>query len=388
MRNHLLIVGIDPGTTVGYAILDMQGKLLLTCSGKELDLAKLLQNISAHGKPLLIGCDKHKIPGLVESFAAKFSAVIASPEHDLLVEGKKAMTSAFSFANHHEMDALASALFAWRKYQQLLEKIQHKLDGEKKELLCAPVTELVVKHGLSIKAAIAVLEQPEEPSAKNITRVIEQKQLRQEDFVQLYEEIVLLKHANAFLRSQQNESTAKLQKAVRMLEAMEEKLHVIPEQKAGRLLQQKEGRALFLQNELERTREQLKQLEQKLHSLPKAIAALQPVVVLTKLPTLGWSKSVEQVQEGDILLVDEPNIFSEYAIRTLQPKVQCVLCKKPVSKNVASELPFVCIDAAPLSLVELEQYAFVNQHALANALQKNESFKKIIFEYQKERVSQ
>lgn len=36
--SELLIVGIDPGTTVGYAILDIEGNLLILNSSKHLNL--------------------------------------------------------------------------------------------------------------------------------------------------------------------------------------------------------------------------------------------------------------------------------------------------------------------------------------------------------------
>ena len=40
-----LIVGIDPGTTVAYAILDLNGTVIKTLSKKELDLSSLITEI-------------------------------------------------------------------------------------------------------------------------------------------------------------------------------------------------------------------------------------------------------------------------------------------------------------------------------------------------------
>ena len=90
--NNLIIVGIDPGTTIGYAILDMSEtrsvsehaqehlvldmnkNLITTGSSKQLDLNSLLSTITLYGKVIAIGTDKKKTPSLIEKFAAKTGA--------------------------------------------------------------------------------------------------------------------------------------------------------------------------------------------------------------------------------------------------------------------------------------------------------------------------
>ncbi|MFW6450568.1 MAG: DUF460 domain-containing protein, partial [Nanoarchaeota archaeon] len=49
-----IIVGIDPGTTIGYACLSLDGMVLKTYSSKELDIASVIHNISKIGLPVIV----------------------------------------------------------------------------------------------------------------------------------------------------------------------------------------------------------------------------------------------------------------------------------------------------------------------------------------------
>ena len=86
----LLIVGIDPGTTIGYAVLDIEGNLIHLNSSKQLDLSLLISETINFGKAVLVGTDKAKVPGLVEAFAnvapAPTFAALTPPTIDTLVD--------------------------------------------------------------------------------------------------------------------------------------------------------------------------------------------------------------------------------------------------------------------------------------------------------------
>src|SRR3989338_6732880 len=119
----LLIVGIDPGTTTGYAVLDIEGNLICLKSSKQLDLNQLISQTISIGKVVLVGTDKAKAPNLVETFATKLGAKVIIPQEDLKVDEKRKSINKFSFDDEHQGDALASALFAYREMKSLLDKI-------------------------------------------------------------------------------------------------------------------------------------------------------------------------------------------------------------------------------------------------------------------------
>ncbi len=114
MEKPLLIVGIDPGTTVGYAMLDVEGRLLVTDSAKEISIGDLISKVIEKGKPILVGCDKKKTPQFVDKFKTKVGAKVVSPKEDMKYKEKRNMTKLFPFKNKHQMDAIASALYAWK----------------------------------------------------------------------------------------------------------------------------------------------------------------------------------------------------------------------------------------------------------------------------------
>ena len=91
--NKLLVVGIDPGTTTAYAVLDLNGNVVSLKSAKNLGINALLAEIIQLGKIVAIGTDKAKIPSLVEDFSAKTGARIIYPKEDLKGEEKKSIKS-------------------------------------------------------------------------------------------------------------------------------------------------------------------------------------------------------------------------------------------------------------------------------------------------------
>jgi len=111
----LLVVGVDPGTTTGYAILDIQGNLKKLKSSKRLNLSSLIFEIIREGKVLIVGTDVKYVPSFIKSFANKLGAKLISPEENLRIIEKKRLIGDLKVKNLHERDALAAALFAHKK---------------------------------------------------------------------------------------------------------------------------------------------------------------------------------------------------------------------------------------------------------------------------------
>ena len=184
----LLIVGIDPGITTAYAVLDIDLNLIGVRSSKQLDLNQLISNISGLGKVILVGTDKAKIPHLVEDFSAKFGANIANPKEDLGVEEKKSIAANFIVENEHQADALASALFAYKSIKSLLDKIDHFVEENKKQNIRNKIKELVILNKISIKSAVSLIENKDKEE-QIIEKVVVEKKLNQSDFLSLYDKL-------------------------------------------------------------------------------------------------------------------------------------------------------------------------------------------------------
>ncbi len=83
------IAGIDPGTTIGFALIRLDGSVADIGSFKQHTLAGMIKKLSSYGSIIAIGTDKANIPGFVSKLATKLGARAISPKADLLVSEKK-----------------------------------------------------------------------------------------------------------------------------------------------------------------------------------------------------------------------------------------------------------------------------------------------------------
>lgn len=150
-----LIAGIDPGTTVGYALLDLKGNIILVDSKRELSNDELVGMLHAKGTVLLAGTDKQKVPGFVQEAATKLGARAVSPPADLLQSEKRCFVSQHT-ADDHQHDALASAMFAYRQFVPLIKKIEKAVaDNVKYEQLLFS-GDLVMKRTANLSSIVPV----------------------------------------------------------------------------------------------------------------------------------------------------------------------------------------------------------------------------------------
>jgi uncharacterized protein len=150
-----LIVGLDPGTTSAYAVLDIDGDVIKVASERNAKLSDIIKDIISYGKPLLIGTDKEKVPSFVKKFAILTGANIVSPEEDLLLQDKRINIKT---KNEHENDALASAFFAYEQNKKLFDRINNKLKKKDKPELKNDVVNIVFSEKISIDKALKILE--------------------------------------------------------------------------------------------------------------------------------------------------------------------------------------------------------------------------------------
>ncbi|MEK6934709.1 MAG: DUF460 domain-containing protein, partial [Nanoarchaeota archaeon] len=151
-----IIVGLDPGSIVGYAFLDLYGNLIDVGSlrGK---LDDIVRKVSENGKAIIVGTDVNRVPKFIGKFSAKMNSKIISPNNDLLHIQKKRVTKEYlkfkniKLKNKHEMDALASAIFAFKAYKKLFNKIDNEIKNEE---ISNKVKELVLVRQIPIKNAL------------------------------------------------------------------------------------------------------------------------------------------------------------------------------------------------------------------------------------------
>jgi predicted RNase H-like nuclease (RuvC/YqgF family) len=165
-RRKFTIVGLDPGTTVGVAILSLDGDLLYLKSFRGIAPDEVVKLIAEYGKPAVIASDVTPMPGSVEKIRRSFNAVPASPGIEVSAEEKIALGKTFGYSNDHERDALTAALLTYRSYKNIFTRIEKKAP----ENADIELIKLHVIRGDSIEAAIekvrAASGAPEKPRAR------------------------------------------------------------------------------------------------------------------------------------------------------------------------------------------------------------------------------
>ncbi len=149
-----LIAGIDPGTTTGIAILNLNGKLLSLTSSKDMSLDKIIEYLISFGKVSLIAIDVPTSPKIISKLSAQLGSELYLPEEPLSIKEKIELTKEYKTTGAHQRDALASALNAFNHYKNKFRKIENINTN-------IPIVEIknLVIRGKSIDDAIKILEE-------------------------------------------------------------------------------------------------------------------------------------------------------------------------------------------------------------------------------------
>ncbi|MBT8508232.1 hypothetical protein AZH53_07425 [Methanomicrobiaceae archaeon CYW5] len=159
-----LIVGIDPGTTVGLAALSLDGELVCQTSSRQMAMPDVIEALYTSGKPLVVATDVSPMPASVERIRRAFAAVAYTPKGDISVEEKKALCEGYPFHNDHERDSLAAAVAAYRHYQGKFRNIAKRVPpgSDLDEIRAGVVRGLPLEQILGRKGVPAPAEEAEE----------------------------------------------------------------------------------------------------------------------------------------------------------------------------------------------------------------------------------
>jgi predicted RNase H-like nuclease (RuvC/YqgF family) len=381
LGKRLLVVGIDPGMTTAYALLDISGNFVLSRSAKELDLKQLLTEIHSQGKVIAVGTDKAKVPGLVQEFVAKTGAKVLSPREDMRVLEKKTVTSSFNVHDAHEMDALAAALYAYNELKPLILKVEKFCDAEHKGYLKERIIEIVMRKGMSIKDAAIELErkpvkvEKEEVKQDNVLskKTILEREQRMKD---LEQQLSILRQQASQLRNQ--------------MQRMRQPKLIVKKDMSEEMMKREEH--LKQVRQLARKKEEDKAIwMRKAQQLEQFLAKTQSHYILKKLDNLGSEefrrKQFLGIQKDDILLVTDPNSMSMSTVDEVRKHVSVIIHKVPISERVRAMLPFIFIDANKLQVKETENFAIVQKKELDALKSAKRQLSSIIEEYKKERAT-
>lgn len=156
MSRHI-IAGIDPGATVGIAILDLSGKRIALRSITGGGIGEAVRVIESFGTPSLIATDVIPPPEAAQKIASYFSCRLFYPRQNVREEEKRAIARGSPVQNNHERDAYAACVLAYRQHANKLRQIDalQELAQDDKERI-----KHLLLRGYRLKDAFASLEEP------------------------------------------------------------------------------------------------------------------------------------------------------------------------------------------------------------------------------------
>jgi predicted RNase H-like nuclease (RuvC/YqgF family) len=159
-----IIVGFDPGLTVGIAILDLYGNLISLASCKEIRRSEIISHIISYGKTVLVATDVYPIPKTVKKLATTLNSKIWSPYKCMSIESKIDIVDSYlEYENNksleirqnaHERDALAAAVKTYRDHFNKFQQITKRAEKAKLDDRAIDSIKTLVINGVSISNAI------------------------------------------------------------------------------------------------------------------------------------------------------------------------------------------------------------------------------------------
>lgn len=364
IRKPLVVVGIDPGTTLGYAVLDLEGCVLKIGSERGGSLKRLIEESTYYGIPVIAATDKAKCPELVHQFSAKTGARIVAPPADLQSWEKKILMDGIKNGNDHEMDSLSAARFGLKKYLGMLKKVEVFLREAKKEKFSDDVKRLLIQRdGIGIAEAVRIVEQREKGIPAAVERFTEEEEFvpSREDYLKLKERLNRLDDEYRKLRQSQEFLLDELDKA----ESDGEETPIngaTKNRKLNWLMRLKTKRIRELEKRLNLETERSARLK-------KLISELGPNILLKRLNNLTYDEFLKQdkllkIHEGDILLVEDVNSHSKKTLEALKGRVTVIIYKGRIASDVRSNRDLIFLDASKLRLWELDEFALVDKAEL------------------------
>src|SRR3989338_717827 len=387
----LAIIGLDPGTTSAYVILDLQEKVLRTFSAKELTLAAIITQVMEVCTPLYVSTDKAKVPSFVEEFARKVGAEVIAPEEDLQKEQKRNLLREYPPEipswNDHKKDCLAAALFSSQKLSNRLGKINH----------------YIVLHGLQdkqeefIKIALQkdyhfalikdFLTAP--PTEKNIVASgIEEEKITKKDFLALYEKFSEEKEKNINLQKTIY-SLREHVKSLRKVNSWLQKRTQNVDAKIDMLFAFKEERLKTQRQQLQSNKKSLESLGEELKQLEQFIAFVPSYQLVKKLNTLSKDEfeaqeNLSHFTDNDVLFVQHPEIYSEKVIAALKGKGIIILSPQKTHPVIFSQFQTGRI-AADVFSHDRDHFALLERKELEKRMATKDFIQNLVEEYKESR---
>ena len=403
-----LIVGIDPGLTVGISIMDLNGRILKIKSIREASRGQVIREITQYGKPSLVCVDVYPYPSYVEKIASTLSARLYTPRSVMTVAEKNeiarklAMQQGVVIRNAHQRDSLASAYRGYTKFKGEFENIERKFRDEYDQALREEIKNFIVK-GKSIIEAINFIDQTleeQKPKQKETVK-FEVEKADSPDIAQLTKKIEFIQEELEWERNKNTELYTELKNLEEKVEIMQSRLDEGRTEYAEKI--QREKAYLIKENQISYLQEQIDQLKTELeHSADliddlKRVAWLRggkgwfPLKVIRKFSQEEIERTAENytLGPGDIVLIlDTTGGGGQTAEKLLSYRIKAIVgdidqfsynARKYLTE---SQIPLVNSDE--VEIIRIDEIAVIKEDTLGRLIAEAQSEIDVIVAEKKE----
>ncbi len=407
-----VIVGIDPGITVGIAVIDLSGNILALHSERNMPVGEVFRFIGEIGHPVIVATDVSPAPGFVEKIARSFKANLFVPRESLRIEEKNELLRSLGVRvdDDHQRDALAAAYKAYLRLKPKLEHVEAKLREAGLSKKADEVKALVIQ-GYNLGEAMQRVvrrERPREEEPEGQETVDVRPYVRK--IRELEERIEFLERENEDLRNIIREQRRTIERLERRIADYDEEVRrkVLRE----RELEAKVKRIEVLEKQLREARAVIERLSRDLVRVKRmnVVEVRGSAVPLKVLRTLSW-RELERIERevglrrGDVLFVINPaGAGRAIAEELVERKIRALITEKPLPHTVREVLreahvPF--FTSEELDVKRVDEFAVVERETLERAIgellerwkeedeeREAERFLKLVEEYRIERIKE
>ncbi|MFX1518432.1 MAG: DUF460 domain-containing protein [Promethearchaeota archaeon] len=427
-----LIVGIDPGVTVGIAILDLRGEVILLDSAKGLSRGDVVRRISEYGTATIIATDVTTIPAFVQALSTKFNAKICSAAKIYSVSEKQELIRTFSEiydikpSNSHERDALVAALNAFSSYKNIFDRIEATIKQLDVEIPISSsfidnVKTLVVREDLAIKDAIDRLlkDEKEEPVVKEeIEKPLTPEQMEAK-ISELRTKTKLQEEQFYHLKTQNELYASRLSNLEKIIVDLQGKIKSLQSEERAELKKLREIK--LRDDEISRLRKQELELKTEISKLRSKFTDLKrlklietrgttiPLRIIETFSTEGINKAKEEfgIKKGDPCLLLDPSggskstadLLISFEVRAIITDIEKM---SHIAKTRFLEFETPLIERSILkSLKSVDEFAIIDKNELEETLAEwkkmydqlmkektQDMLQKIIREYRKQKIEE
>ncbi|WP_340817732.1 DUF460 domain-containing protein [Methanolobus sp. WCC4] len=334
------IVGIDPGTTVGIAILSLDGELLLSDSIRGISHDEVVRMIAEYGKPAIVATDVYPTPSAVEKIRRSFNAVIWNPRGEIRAEDKIALARKFGYSNDHERDSLTAALATYKAYRNVFSRVEKRapkymdLDRVKFHVINGdPIDEAIEKVASESKIQVKMKPEPE-PVKEDVTDVDEQVKKLREELSQRNSQIKQLKEYVSELKYESGQKDRKIENLEMRINKIRNSTY--KQVRREKEMQIRDSEITRLKKELAKTKKSLRN-QRKQNKRLKQIRKKEvkgeglPVKVISSFTreAIEHTKELYGLKENDVVYLENPSGGGPITASLLiEAKVKAVLIKE------------------------------------------------------------